>query len=342
MAAALRRTAEAVLASATTVVLGLLTLLLSAGPHHPRARPGLRGRHRGRRDLRAARAAGGPGALRPLGVLAAGAARRRAGARRHRLAAGAGSATASRAGPRAFVAGAVVAPAVLAIGAAGSDRARQADQFLDEPEAIAAAERLGGVVPGRRRRPDQVADPRRRRARSLAAVESTSRACDSRATAGRADGIAQVDVVLDAEPGHRRPRATTVEDLRDALGAFDEPTSAAPRPRRSTRRPPPSATGADRPADPRPGAARRCSCCCARWSRRCCWCATVVATYVAALGPRGGSSPACSASRRSTSAVPLLAFLFLVALGVDYNIFLVTRAREEAASTAPARACCAR
>ena len=28
--------------------------------------------------------------------------------------------------------------------------------------------------------------------------------------------------------------------------------------------------------------------------------------------------------------VPLLAFLFLVALGVDYNIFLTTRAREEA------------
>ena len=28
--------------------------------------------------------------------------------------------------------------------------------------------------------------------------------------------------------------------------------------------------------------------------------------------------------------MPLLAFLFLVALGVDYNIFLVTRAREEA------------
>ncbi|MEY3407705.1 MAG: hypothetical protein RL038_766, partial [Actinomycetota bacterium] len=30
------------------------------------------------------------------------------------------------------------------------------------------------------------------------------------------------------------------------------------------------------------------------------------------------------------SGVPLLAFLFLVALGVDYNIFLVTRAREDA------------
>src|SRR5690606_25011103 len=29
--------------------------------------------------------------------------------------------------------------------------------------------------------------------------------------------------------------------------------------------------------------------------------------------------------------VPLLGFLFLVALGVDYNIFLMSRAREEAA-----------
>ena len=29
--------------------------------------------------------------------------------------------------------------------------------------------------------------------------------------------------------------------------------------------------------------------------------------------------------------MPLLAFVFLVALGVDYNVFLVARAREEAA-----------
>ena len=32
---------------------------------------------------------------------------------------------------------------------------------------------------------------------------------------------------------------------------------------------------------------------------------------------------------RLDSSVPLLTFLFLVALGIDYNIFLVTRAREE-------------
>ncbi|GMA30812.1 MMPL family transporter [Litorihabitans aurantiacus] len=33
--------------------------------------------------------------------------------------------------------------------------------------------------------------------------------------------------------------------------------------------------------------------------------------------------------------MPLLAFLFLVALGVDYNIFLVTRAREESLAHGP-------
>ena len=39
---------------------------------------------------------------------------------------------------------------------------------------------------------------------------------------------------------------------------------------------------------------------------------------------------------------PLFAFLFLVALGVDYTIFLVTRAREETRCTAPAAASCGR
>jgi RND superfamily putative drug exporter len=36
--------------------------------------------------------------------------------------------------------------------------------------------------------------------------------------------------------------------------------------------------------------------------------------------------------------VPLLSFLFLVALGVDYNIFLVTRARDEARERGDTRA----
>ncbi|GAA2326641.1 MMPL family transporter [Dactylosporangium salmoneum] len=59
--------------------------------------------------------------------------------------------------------------------------------------------------------------------------------------------------------------------------------------------------------------------------------ATVVVSFAASLGAaslvlrHGLGIPALG------TAVPLLAFLFLVALGVDYNIFLATRAREEAA-----------
>ncbi|GAB3793336.1 MMPL family transporter [Nocardioides ungokensis] len=57
---------------------------------------------------------------------------------------------------------------------------------------------------------------------------------------------------------------------------------------------------------------------------------TVVATYAASMGASWWAFrhwwdfPALDLS------VPLLSFLFLVALGVDYNIFLTTRAREEA------------
>jgi RND superfamily putative drug exporter len=63
---------------------------------------------------------------------------------------------------------------------------------------------------------------------------------------------------------------------------------------------------------------------------------TVIASYAAALGAGAVvlgwlGIPALDAS------VPLLSFLFLVALGVDYNIFLVTRAREEVLAGADTR-----
>jgi len=60
--------------------------------------------------------------------------------------------------------------------------------------------------------------------------------------------------------------------------------------------------------------------------------ATVVLSYVATLG-------VCAVMFRDVfgfagvdSSLPLFAFVFLVALGVDYNIFLMTRVREEQAS----------
>jgi RND superfamily putative drug exporter len=59
--------------------------------------------------------------------------------------------------------------------------------------------------------------------------------------------------------------------------------------------------------------------------------ATVIASFFAALGAGHLLFTTVFDFPAIDYGVPLLAFLFLVALGVDYNIFLTTRAREEAA-----------
>ena len=58
---------------------------------------------------------------------------------------------------------------------------------------------------------------------------------------------------------------------------------------------------------------------------------TVLGTYVAALGASWWLFTEVFDFSAVDAGMPLLAFLFLVALGVDYNIFLVTRTWEEAA-----------
>ncbi|PRY11860.1 MMPL family transporter [Kineococcus rhizosphaerae] len=57
--------------------------------------------------------------------------------------------------------------------------------------------------------------------------------------------------------------------------------------------------------------------------------ATVLATYLAALGAANLVFTRFAGMPALDTQVPLLSLLFLVALGVDYNIFLVTRVREE-------------
>ncbi|GAB6903200.1 MMPL family transporter [Kineosporia succinea] len=57
---------------------------------------------------------------------------------------------------------------------------------------------------------------------------------------------------------------------------------------------------------------------------------TVVATYAAAMGAGWVAFEQWFGFPALDLIVPLMAFLFLVALGVDYNIFLTTRAKEEA------------
>ena len=66
---------------------------------------------------------------------------------------------------------------------------------------------------------------------------------------------------------------------------------------------------------------------------------TVVATYVAAMGASWWVFTGLLGFDAMDSGVPLLAFLFLVALGVDYNIFLVTRPARRPRSPARGAAC---
>ena len=59
--------------------------------------------------------------------------------------------------------------------------------------------------------------------------------------------------------------------------------------------------------------------------------ATVVLSYLATLGISGIVFTDILGFPGADSSYPLFAFVFLVALGVDYNIFLMTRVREETA-----------
>jgi RND superfamily putative drug exporter len=60
--------------------------------------------------------------------------------------------------------------------------------------------------------------------------------------------------------------------------------------------------------------------------------ATVVASFAATLGLATFAFTEVFAAEGLAFDLELMAFIFLVALGVDYNIFLMTRAREEAAA----------
>ena len=65
--------------------------------------------------------------------------------------------------------------------------------------------------------------------------------------------------------------------------------------------------------------------------------ATVVLSFAAALGVSALFFNHVFHFGNADNSFPLFVFVFLVALGIDYNIFLMTRVREEAPGTAPRR-----
>ncbi|KQV64242.1 hypothetical protein ASC64_15825 [Nocardioides sp. Root122] len=327
MAHALSRTFEAVVSSATTVVLGLLTLVLSTVPTT--------------RGLGVACAVGVviaatfalvvlPAALVVFGrwvfwprvphvgdtVLV------ESNSLWHRV----GEAVARR--PRTFVVGTIAALAVLATGTLSiSTGLRPADQFLERPEAISAAERLGESFPAGTSDPVQVVT-RADGEQVLSAVEKVEGVTSARITSS-AEGISQIDAVPDASPGSDEAQAL-VGDVRDAVAGFDDTHVG----------------GGDAEAvDAEEYAAKD------RLTilpfilllvlgalvlllrsvvAPLLLVATVVGTYAASMGASWWLFRSVFDFAAMDTGVPLLAFLFLVALGVDYNIFLVTRAREEA------------
>ena len=68
----------------------------------------------------------------------------------------------------------------------------------------------------------------------------------------------------------------------------------------------------------------------------------MILSFTAALGVGAVVFDVVFGFPGSDPSLPLFAFIFLVALGIDYNIFLMARVREETRQLRDrARACCA-
>ncbi|MDV3223375.1 MMPL family transporter [Intrasporangium sp.] len=327
MATAVSRTAEAVLSSASTVVLGVLTLLLSAFP-----------------------ATRGLGVASAVGIVVAAAfalivlpaalvvfgrwvfwpkiphegepslADSRSLWRRI------GDIVAAR--PKTVVTLSAVGLLAMSLGALGVNTGLSAsDQFLEKPEAISASERLSESFPASSADPAAVVTTADAQT-VLAAVEQAEGVASARIRAA-GNGVTQIDAVLTGAPSSDQARED-VASLRAAVADLPETHVG----------------GTEAVAvDVAEGAAG---------DRALIFplilvlvlvalmlllrsvvapiilVSTVVVTFVAALGLSWALFTQVFGFQRLDDTAPLYAFVFLVALGVDYNIFLVTRAREEA------------
>lgn len=327
MAIALRRTTEAIVASSSTVVIGLLTLLLSLFP--------------ATRGLGLACAVGVvvaaffvlvvlPAALVVFGrwifwpkvpkVGQAGLADANSLWRRI------GDAVAKR--PAGFVTVTLLALAVMAGGITQIKTGLDGpDQFLQKPEAIAAAERLGESFPAGAADPTIVVTrgDGEATATAVAAVDGIG---DARVVAS-GNGVSEIDAVIDAAPGSDEAEAT-VTALREALaGQADTHVGGTEAEAMDA-----SASAARDRLVIFPIILALVLVSLAALLRSVVapiiLVATVVATYMASLGLSWVLFTQVFGFERLDDGVPLLAFVFLVALGVDYNIFLISRAAEEA------------
>ncbi|WP_320066972.1 MMPL family transporter [Micromonospora sp. RTGN7] len=343
MRAALRRTAEPILASGGTVVLGVLTLLLSEQETN--------------RALAVACATGvifamlsalfvlpavlvlfGRGLFWPFVPRVGGP------VREGRLWGRLGAAVVRHPAPVAVLSTLLLAG--LALGGLGIRTGlSETEQFRVKPEAVAGAETLAKAFPAGTTQPVAVLTT----PAAVTAVIDAAKGTPGVASARPGDaggGVAQVNVVLEAEPG-TAASDRTVRALRDAVVAV--PGSA-----------PPAVNG----VGPFDGAVVGGTIAATYDSGKAdakdlqlilpiilllvgavlvlllrglvapvLLVLTVIASFFASLGAAWLLFDHVLGFPALDSGVLLLAFVFLVALGVDYNIFLVTRAREDARRT---------
>ncbi|MFD1859272.1 MMPL family transporter [Aeromicrobium camelliae] len=211
----------------------------------------------------------------------------------------------------------------------------QSEQFLDTPESIQAQETLSDAFPAGTSSPTRIATT----PEHLDAVVQAANEVDGvdRATPAEAsDSVAEVSVVLGEEPESDAAIAT-IRDLRSALDEADPDALVG---------------GTDAEAvDERDTAAH---------DRQLVipivlaivlamllillrsvvaavlLAASTVLSYLSALGVGWLLFDHVIGWTAMDVSTPLLAFIFLVALGVDYNIFLTARAREEMRATGDA------
>lgn len=231
--------------------------------------------------------------------------------------------------PRAVLVSTLLLLAVLASGLAGARFGLdEADQLLDRPEAVTAGERLAESYPAGNVEPTQVIT--RAAENEVLPLVSELDGVESARVSASGAGVTQLDVVLTAEPGSEKARST-VEDIRAAVGGL--PSTYV------------GGTEAES-LDARAAAARDLKLIVPlilgmvllglvlvlrSLLGPVLLVISVVGTYVAALGASWWIFTQVFGFEAVDVKIPLFAFLFLVALGVDYNLFLVTRAREEAA-----------
>ncbi|WP_406083421.1 efflux RND transporter permease subunit [Micromonospora zamorensis] len=342
MRAALRRTAEPILASGGTVILGVLTLLLSEQETN--------------RALAVACATGvlfamlsalfvlpavlvlfGRGLFWPFVPRVGGP------VREGRLWGRLGTAVERR--PVVVAVLATLLLGGLALGGLGIRTGlSETEQFRAEPEAVTAAQTLARAFPAGSTQPVAVlTTPAAVRAVTDAATAVPGVASARPGDAG--DAVAQVDVILEAEPG------TTASDR--AIEALRETVAAVPGSA------PPATAGADAPSGAIVGGSVAATYDSDEANDRdlrlilpiilllvgavlvlllrgllapLLLVLTVIASFFASLGAAWLLFDHVLGFPALDSGVLLLAFVFLVALGVDYNIFLVTRAREDARS----------